>query len=407
MDKITTNNLLKGVDGIYEVSQLDDYLKNSSNGSTESVLSSRTAVKVLLGRRDAASLAKYLTKQHQTCTITLVQPMYHEAARISPRTKRNPHGEDALRQKLDFLHTLHESYPCIATRLLVVDDGCDGEGDPALRSGLVAKRIMRSWVDTHPHSQVRTEVLFLADAITSNSRLTPPNLRAVQDSHKGGSVLYGLAYAVEEWPTATNRHVLVDSDADLSVHPEQLPSVVWQLIKNEALVAAGSRREPSSVTYISGQHHNNGAALFIETWRRLLPTLAAQRVSDTDRGFKAIDASLVPTLMRKARELRFAYQIEMLLLAASQRKNAICMVPVAFIDSSTLSTREHLSFNPKFAQSQAALAIAKRHNERYDPAVAALLEDLKAAPDGDRRWTSAAKAGVCLDKLIAMHSSLG
>ena len=94
---------------------------------------------------------------------------------------------------------------------MVVDDGCDGDGDPEQRSGVVAQRIIDAWQE-ETSCVVTARVVHLADAIEGGSSSLPSGITTTRDSAKGGSVLYAMAYATQDWPAPEgDRHVVVDS----------------------------------------------------------------------------------------------------------------------------------------------------------------------------------------------------
>lgn len=374
--------------------KLDESLRELGADTT----AARTAIKLIEGEMAAKRISQKIKQAGDSLTITLVQPMYHEGPRISPRTKANPHGENALTYKLDYALALQSQYPNIRLRLLMVDDGCDGNGEPAARSGSVAQSIIDNWQRAHPNSGVEAQVIFLDDAIVNHAETLPKGIKSVDDSQKGGSVLYGLAFATQAWKTDSTHHLLLQSDADLSVHPGQIPTIALCVLENKVAVAAGSRREPESVSFIIGAQFNRGGKFFAEIWQRLLPTLARQSVKDITRGFVAIDQSFVPVLLENVQQRGFAYQIEVLLLAAQAR--SIKVVPVAFIDSKVLSTRENLSFSPKFHLCQAALAIARHYGEKYDTRIGDLIDRLARDPEGDSIWSRTITEYATLEDFI-------
>ncbi|HTE21416.1 MAG TPA: hypothetical protein VK674_00055 [Candidatus Limnocylindria bacterium] len=353
------------------------------------VIAARTMLKIIKGKQDAAVLGEHLSVQGEKLTITLIQPMYHESTRISPRSMANPHGEDALRYKLDLLEDWHASHPGVEPRLLVVDDGCDGNGDQEQPSGVVAQRIIDAWQAEAPRP-IATHVIYLADAIEKSTPLLPSGITSTRDSVKGGSVLYGMAYATQAWSTPEgNRHILVDSDADLSVHPAQLPSLIRPIIEKEGTVmTAASRREKDSVRLI-GESRDGRGIFFIDVWQQLLPTLAVC-ITDTNRGFKAVDANFVPTLLEKVTDRKFPYQIEVLLIGTREGTEAVRPVAVSYIDSEALSTQGGEDVVQTYLnQAQGLLAMARRHSEPYNEQLASLIDELAIHPNGEQIWSEA------------------
>jgi hypothetical protein len=365
------------------------------------VIAARSALKIIKGDQDAAALSEYLSAQEEKLTVTLIQPMYHESPRINQRTAENPHGENALRYKLDLLERWNAHHPEVEPRILVVDDGCNGDGDPEQRSGVVAQRIIEAWQAEAVRS-VAAHVIYLADAIEEDSPSLPSDIATTRDSVKGGSVLYGMAYATQEWSTPNgNHHVVVDSDSDLSVHPAQLPSLIRPIVEQQStVIAAGSRREKDSVRLI-GESRDGRGVFFIDVWQRLLPTLAA-RITDTNRGFKAIDANFVPTILKNVADRKFPYQIEMLLVGAQSGTEAVKPVPISYIDSEALSTQSGNTVVQTYLnQAQAILAMARRHDEPYDEQLAAVIDELTTNPNGEQIWADAEQRHTSVAAFLA------
>jgi hypothetical protein len=252
--------------------------------------------------------------------VSVVFAVYKEHNRALPKSL-HPHGEDFLRRKVQQLDWLFEGRP--AWEMVVVDDGCpDGSGD-------VVQRIVEE-----EGLGERVRVLFLERAIRDGLDVVRP-LRSTDESRKGGSILYGM------WDAAQRprpNHVVAFTDADLSTDLGQL-GLLLEPIRAGALAAVGSRREPTSVVVKGGGRDDRGK-LFIYLWKRLLPPL--DRVVDTQCGFKAFDARIVPDLVQGLLEKRFAFDIELMLRTELLRPDSITKVPIAWIDSEAESTTTHI-----------------------------------------------------------------
>ncbi len=255
--------------------------------------------------------------------VSVVFAAYKEHRRILPR-EQDPVGEDFLRRKLSQLEWLFGDRPEIGWELVMVDDGCpDGSGR------IAEQRIQASgWQD-------RTRVLFLERGIAEGATATAP-LTSAAESQKGGSVIYGMAEAA-----AASRpgHVVAFTDADLSTHLGQLGLLIDPILRGGALAAIGSRREPESVVVKGGARSDRGK-LFIYLWKRLLPQLAG--IIDTQCGFKAFDARILPAMLPEMGERGFAFDIELLLRTELERAGSIEKVAVAWIDSEAASTTTDL-----------------------------------------------------------------
>ena len=383
---------------------LDETLRHvASRDSTVPILATRTAIKILEGRHNADWINAFLEQQDKALTITLLQPVYHETPRMSARTPENPSGEDALTYKLWALDQLQRRCPRVHFRVLVIDDGCDGWGQEDRRSGVAAQVLIDTWKHAHPNSSITIKVLFLADAIAAKSPYIPPGLMSTRDSVKGGSVLFGMAYVTQEWTVPNQQlHVVVDSDADLSVHPDQIPSLIRPILEEGVSITAGSRRAVESVSLI-GKARNSRGTLFIDVWQQLLPDLA-KHITDTNRGFKAVAAEAVPTLLSGVKNYKFPYQIEVLLVGVQARKGGVRSVPVAYIDSEALSTQEGDTAQSYLDQVVILLDMAKRHKQRYNKQLAAVIEQLQAKGDeGEAVWLEAEKSCSSVAELLALQ----
>ncbi|MBT8384790.1 MAG: hypothetical protein KJO83_03660, partial [Bacteroidia bacterium] len=134
-------------------------------------------------------------------------------------------------------------------------------------------------------------------------------------------------------------HIVIYTDADLSTHLGQVMLLVDPLLNNDKLVAIGSRRAPKSVVIKKGKRNNRGK-LFIYLWKRLIPNLGG--IVDTQCGFKAFRAEIIPEIIDDLIEKKFAFDIELLLKTALLKKEAITKVPIAWIDSEEASTTTDL-----------------------------------------------------------------
>jgi hypothetical protein len=136
-----------------------------------------------------------------------------------------------------------------------------------------------------------------------------------------------------------NDHIVVFTDADLSTHLGQLMLLIDPILNDEKLVAIGSRREPTSVVIKKGSRNNRGK-LFIYLWKRLIPNIG--EIVDTQCGFKAFKAEIIPPIIEDMIEKKFAFDIELLLRTELQKGGSIAKVPVAWIDSEAASTTTDL-----------------------------------------------------------------
>ncbi len=269
--------------------------------------------------------SKILAKNtNETLRVSVVFAVYKEHNRIKTATE-HPHGEDFLRKKVKQLEFLFEDKPNITWELVVVDDGCPEN------SGAIAQDIVN-----REQLQDKVRVLYLADAIKQNLSVVK-GLKSTADSQKGGSVVYGMWDAVQRH--GADNHIVLFTDADLSTHLGQTMLLVDPIINQNKLAAIGSRRERESVVIKKGTRNNRGK-LFIYLWKRLISNL--NYIVDTQCGFKAFKAAIIPEITKDMIEKKFAFDIELLLRTELIQPNSIAKVPIAWIDSEAASTTTDL-----------------------------------------------------------------
>ena len=151
------------------------------------------------------------------------------------------------------------------------------------------------------------------------------------------SIVYGMWDAVHR--NKEVRHIVIYTDADLSTHLGQVGALIEPIQDSGKKVAIGSRREPGSVV-IKKAGRNNRGKLFIYLWKQMIPVLGP--IIDTQCGFKAFDARIVPQIIDDMIESKFAFDIELLVRSALAEKDSIAKVPIAWIDSEAASTTTDL-----------------------------------------------------------------
>jgi len=291
-------------------------------------------------------------------TLHVVFAMFRERNRLYPPARLNPHGEDLLRNKIGQLEHLFARSDADWT-LTAVDDGCPEA------SGRLAREIVN---DSFPHyaDARKVEVLFLEEAIAGGE----PEAAGISDvamSTKGGSILYGLRKCAAR---SAAGDVLLFTDADLSTHLGQAGLLIAPIVKGDADVVAGSRREPDSAQIKSAARSSRGR-LFIHLWKRMLPLLAD--VIDSQAAFKAFRADSTRPVLAAAGEIGFAIDIELLLLAEIHglkiAKGGICWID-SEIESSTTGQETHLAMLKSVAE------FRRRHLPLSTPGgeIAAMIE---------------------------------
>jgi hypothetical protein len=263
-------------------------------------------------------------------TLWVTFAMFREVSRMQhPSLHRS--GEDFLRNKISQLDFLFSESPADWS-LIAVDDACP-EG-----SGRAAEAILRESFPRYLESG-KTSVLFLDHAVAVGAP-EAAGIGNASASVKGGSILYGLRIA---HGLSSPGDVLLYTDADLSAHLGQAGILLGPLVEDKTDLVAGSRREKNSFQIKSSKRSARGR-LFIHLWKRMLPLLT--RIIDSQAAFKAFRADRIATILGGAREIGFAFDIELLLLAElaglRTEKKGICWID-SENDSSTASQEVHLT----------------------------------------------------------------
>ncbi len=295
---------------ISEIENLEDELIANSTSSNMFIL---LALKIAKSKILA-------TKVSEPLFVSVIFAVYKEHNRIK-KNSEHPHGEDFLLKKVNQMEWLFKDQPNINWELIIVDDGCPEN------SGKIAQSIIdKNNLNDNVH------VLYLSDAIEKS---LPParSINATSDSQKGGSIVYGMWHAVQK--KRAGKHVVVYTDADLSTQLGQLMLLTDPIVNEGKLAVIGSRREKKSVVIKKGTRNDRGK-MFIYLWKRLIPNLGD--IIDTQCGFKAFKAEIVPEIIDELIEKKFAFDIELLLKTLLLKKDSITKVAIAWIDSEEAST---------------------------------------------------------------------
>lgn len=319
------------------ISQLDR--KASEYG--EEALAFRTALKFIESENVILGL-------NEKVFLTLINPVYKETGRMQKR-EEHPHGENSLWTKIGCMNYFESLNPNFKGQVLVVDDECP-EG-----SGEMAQKIIAEFPDS-PH-----RVYFLRKAIDDEDPDLPPGVTHKNGSNrsvKGGAALFGMRKALNE--NVDGLHIIVDNDADLSVHPMQLGLLINDIVEGKSKAVAGSRREKDSVSLI-GAGRNQRGELFIQIWQHFLPQLAS-KVMDTNRAFKAFERGALEQVLPSIKIYTFPYQIE-LLQACISMDIPLVRKSIAYIDSEAASTQSGANITETYLnQIHQIIDIAKRYH---------------------------------------------
>ncbi len=308
-----SDSILRSNSSMEDIKEIESELLNNAESNLFPLLALKLAQSKLM-----------VNTIEEPLLISVVFAVYKEHNRIK-KPEEHPHGEDFLIKKTKQLNWMFNENDQIQWELIVVDDGCP-KG-----SGKIAQRIVaKNDLDEH------VKVIFLKDAIDKKVNVVN-SISSTDESQKGGSIIYGMWYAAQN--NRNRKQIVAFTDADLSTHLGQIGLLIDPLLNQDKSVAIGSRREPKSVV-IKQQARNNRGKLFIYLWKRLLPELG--NLVDTQCGFKAFKGEHVLNLIDDLIEMKFAFDIEILLKAELQLKDSIAKVPVAWIDSEAASTTTDL-----------------------------------------------------------------
>jgi len=338
----TANGILEECSDIDAVNALEEKYAGDTSRLLYNVAIKIAKSKILMNRID------------RKISITVVFAVYKEHNRMLDSSE-HPNGENFIENKIEQLNWLFENVrDLVDWKMIIVDDGCPHH------SGRIAREII-----DRKFKNYNIEILFLENAIREN---LPParNLTSTDESQKGGSIIYGMWKASQENSSAD--HVIVYTDADLSIHLSQIGLLVNDIVNGGAKVSVGSKRERRSVLLKSNRRNLRGM-FFIYLWKQLIPELGY--LNDTQCPLKAFRADLVHDIIEDNIESKFAFDIELLLKAQLEQpdKNtpAIKSQPVAVIDSEAESTT--IALNPYLTMLKSIVKMYRKYlpsNERAE-----------------------------------------
>jgi hypothetical protein len=274
--------------------------------------------------------------------LSVVWAMYGETGRMVPRSA-HPHGEDLVRTTVGQLDWLTAGLPGVTWSIIACDDGCP---DQPSSGDLMAEIVAAEGYPGEGHRSVR--VIRLADLIAAGVPVSPAfdRLDSTEQSRKGGSILAGLATALEAAPavSGTGRHVVCYTDADLSANLAQLGSLAAPVVAGDGVVTALGQRYgldaavlvradgPVSEPHSTGDKPDKIIILFRHFARALLiPPLA--QVLDTQAGFKAFDAAALGPAIGEMTSFNETFDIELLIhLAQRHGPGALAVEPIVFTE---------------------------------------------------------------------------
>jgi hypothetical protein len=307
--------------------------------------------------------------------LTVVWAMYGETGRMVPRAA-HPHGEDFVRAKVRQLDWLTGGLPGVTWSIIACDDGCpDRPSSADLMTDIAA-------AEGYPREGHRSvTVLKLADVIRGESSISPAfdRLTSTEQSRKGGSILAGLAAAVQADPARADgagRHVVCYTDADLSANLAQLGSLAAPVVAGDEIAGALGQRYgiegavlvradgPVTEPHSTGDKPDKIIILFRHYVRALLiPSLA--HVLDTQAGFKGFDAAALGPALGQMTSFNETFDVELLIhLAQHYGPAALAVEPIVFTEDFAATNFPSVEPGPRH------LAVVHQVADLYDQLVA-------------------------------------
>ena len=139
----------------------------------------------------------------------------------------------------------------------------------------------------------------------------------------------GKGYALRQGVLASKGEVVLLSDADLSTPIEELGKLLPLITSRECEIAIGSRALRASRIIKKQPWWRQGMG---KIFNRFVKLLVIDGFNDTQCGFKLFSGEIARNLFKDARVNRFAYDVEILVLA-SKRGYKISETPVVWINS--------------------------------------------------------------------------
>ncbi|MEW6170667.1 MAG: phosphotransferase, partial [Candidatus Omnitrophota bacterium] len=243
--------------------------------------------------------------------------------------EEHPFGEDYLRVKIKQLEDLFKGSN-ISWELILVDDGTLPDGDFS-ETGKLARTILASEYP-HYYATGQIKVLSLQQAVNDNldtpeyyrSRILGGIVDVKKDSQKGGNIIYGLDYAINQ----DNCYYVFYTDSDLSFHLGQAGLLLETLVEENHSInylAIGSRRQ-SQIKYHFGYRSLRSLA-----YQRLVRLILGLDIQDPQAAFQGYNSRVLMHILADCRDRRFSFTTELQLL--SSRYGKIKEIEVAWIDS--------------------------------------------------------------------------
>lgn len=295
--------------------EIADDLVSLSDEAWQQVLADREQLNhdVQLATYMAAS-RRWVQKNDVAASVGVVFAMWGEHVRLQPRSSENPNGENSLLNKVRQLRWLTRD-SAISWTIYAVDDG-DPKDSAAVAESIVAEQGLENDVT----------VLRLGDALQGDYPQLA-KLASVDDSRKGGAIIYGCLRAIED----ANQAVIY-TDADISVHLSQIGLLLKPFVEEDAEVVMGDRKSGGAMVIKDALRWGPGIPVMRFFQRRIGRYIFANGVTDTQAPFKLYQAAALANILADVQTFGFAFDTEWLMVALKNQYK-IASVPFAFIDS--------------------------------------------------------------------------
>ena len=215
------------------------------------------------------------------------------------------------------------------------------------------------------------EVIVVADGDASvfreATRLASPRVRVTGyavNRGKGFALRYGISQAAGEMVSFI--------DADGEIEPASLVAMVRTLVATGADIVVGSKRHP-----LSRVHYPQLRRLQSRLYHALTRALFDVHVGDTQTGLKVMRREVAERVLEVARVRRFAFDLEVLVLARHLGYDRISEAPVVIRHRFTSTT--NLGAAARVLWDTVAIYCRLRVARRYDRADAAGWRSLAEA----------------------------
>lgn len=281
-----------------------------------------------------AAKSKLLMKALPALHCTVVFALFKEQNRMSTKAEHE-NGEDFVRRKVRQMQWLfRDRQNDCSWDILAVDDGCPNDSASA----------MQRIIDREKYRNVK--VIRLADGIKGGCEsLDLERLYTVEDSVKGGAIIYGLHEAVQQQHPGKH-HCIIYTDADMSTDLRQCGLAFHKMVVDGYCAAIGTRfgcegsvncsaRDQKTGGVIPGLTRESTVHLSLRhrLRARVLPPL--EDIVDTQCGFKGVMADAVRPVLHLVRDYKFSFDMELLvqLGIAHKGKRVMGIVPICWVAS--------------------------------------------------------------------------